>query len=156
MALSQSKLKDNLIEWMQNPYDIKLDALDAFTNAYDDYAQNATATSGGSFVSANSSGLLNTLLTLPDSGTPQIASDIFANAISLYWTGAILTPSNVSVTLTPTTLSTALLPIFSDLNPERTYEQIAELLATAFHTATLTVQTINPTTTPAPTPGVLA
>ena len=87
MALNQTKLKNNLIDWMSNPYAIKLDALDAFTNAYDSYAQDAVATSGGSFVSANSSGLLNTLLTLPDSGTSQIASDIFANAISLYWTG---------------------------------------------------------------------
>lgn len=156
MALNQTKLKNNLINWMSNPYTIKLDALDAFTNAYDSYAQDAVATSGGSFVSANSSGLLNTLLTLPDSGTPQIASDIFANAISLYWTGAVLTPSTVSITLVPATLSSQLLPIFSDLNPERTYEQIAELLAIAFHTATLTVQTINPTTTPTPTPGVLS
>lgn len=156
MPLNQNKLKNNLIDWIENPYSIKVDALDAFTNAYDSYAQDAVATSGGSFVSANSSGLLSTLLTLPDSGTPQIASDIFANAISLYWTGAILTPSTVSVTLVPATLSAQLLSIFSDLNPERTYEQIADLLSTAFHTATLTVQTINPTTTPSPTPGVLS
>lgn len=156
MALSQVTLKNNLIDWMENVSDDKQTALQGFIDAYDSYAQDAIATSGGSFVSANKSGAFSTLITLPEVGTPQTASDIFANSLSTYWIGAILTPSTVSVTFVPSVLSALLLPIFSDINPNRTYEQIANLFANAIHNTTITVQTINPTTSPSPTPGVLA
>lgn len=148
MALVQSKLKDNLVDWMRAVTSNQVEALTNFVDAYDLYAQDASTTSGGNFVSANKAGMLSILLTLPPTGTAINAAEIFALAISTYWIDGVLTPSTVSATFVPDVLKTLLIPIFSDISSEKTYELCAEQLAAAIHTVTLTVATVAPGTPP--------
>lgn len=148
MALAQSKLKDNLVDWMSAVTTDQVEALTNFVDAYDLYAQDATATSGGDFVSANKAEMLSILLTLPPIGTAISAAEIFALAVSTYWIGGVLTPSTVSATFVPDALKSLLIPIFSDVTIEKTYEICADQLATAMHTVTLTVATVAPGTPP--------
>jgi hypothetical protein len=138
---------------MENPKDVTADSVNAFATAYENYAKDAIATSGGSFVSANKTAMVNALLNIPTEGTASEGALLFATAISYFWVGAILTPSTVTATFVPATLASALEPLFSDLDPEKTYSEYATDMASPIHTSTLTVATYNSGSS---TPGVLA
>ena len=144
MALVKSKLKSELETWMNNPSDNVNDAINAFVTAYENYAKSAIATSGGSLVSyPGKTNTITSLLTIPSIGTPLSSATLFATALSLFWVEATLTPSTVTTTFVPATLISALLPTFSNIDPNTTVSQYATDLSTAIHTATLTVITYN-------------
>lgn len=153
MALNKATLKNELETWMNNPKDNVNDAVNTFVTAYENYAKSAIATSGGSLISySGKTDTITSLLTIPTVGTPLSGATLFATALSLFWIGAILTPSTVTATFNPTTLTAALLPIFSNINSNTPVSQYATNLSDAIHMSTITVVTLNAVTA---TPGTL-
>ena len=147
MALDKDKLKTELKKWMDAPSDVKETAIDLFCDSYEKYAEDATATSGGVYESADKALMKSTLMAMPPVGTPVDSALIFANAISSFWIIAVLGVSTVSTPLVPATLAAALLPIFSNISPTETTTTKADAMSTAIHTATLTTITTNGITT---------
>ncbi len=154
MALDKTKLKDNLLEWMngKNDYTTIRLAMEAFIDAYTNYAMDAEDVSGDPPDVVDESGAITVLEQNQIGNTIQDASSIFEQAIIIYWTNGtfvIDTPppgtikpevsANVTTPPVPGQLQSDLLAIFSDISINTTDEQRAQQLADAFDTATKTV-----------------
>ena len=154
MALDKNKLKNNLINWMNGSknYTTKQEALQVFIDAYKNYCLDAQDISTDFPLTLNDFGALSVLINgINNNGTPALAAQIFASAVSTFWVGGtfnLITPPpgtilpeiSATVTTPPDTssLQTSLLNIFSDINSNTTIETKAQQLADALDQATKT------------------
>jgi len=145
MALSADTLKSELASWMGNPATSKTTGISNFATAYENYAKNAISTVGGSYTSANKALLISTLNAgIPAVGTVANAITVFADAISKFWSGAILGASAVtSFSACNTALLASLVTPFNDISVTTTIAIKSAQLSTAIHAATLLVVTTN-------------
>lgn len=182
MTLNKTTLLNELRKFSDETYSgftafpkNKTEAKQKWAAAYDLYASAATDVSGDIVSTKNKAGFQGALL-LDDKNTPMKAAQEFENAFVAYWTGAVFavgippTPAakcpsvggttlwstettSVVTTITPNTLRSLLLPIFTD-NTQKTALTQLQKIADAFHTATTTAVFVLITgldTTPTPT-----
>lgn len=176
MALSASTLKNELLKLMDpdNPNfagfpSSAIAAADNFSNAYATYAQGAADAFGNGVMSAFKP-LFKAALAgwAPSLVQPSPAAALFGNAFAGYWMGAsfgVAIPppgfatvaTNIVVLAIPAPLIAQLQIVFSVTYASA--DAAAQALATAFHTATITVGVlatgVNPTGSPMTLPGVI-
>jgi len=153
MGLNINKLESGLLYWMENQSPITLESITLFADAYEDYAKDAVATSGGSLETYNKQAVIDGLASISPGGSAGSGALLFANALAAFWVGATLPPSVVDESIDPNILISALSAVFSNIS-ETSANWYAEELAKAIDIGTRSVTTVNPTTTP-PTEGVL-
>jgi hypothetical protein len=149
MSLDKTKLKNNLIEWMNAPSNNIEDTAEAFANAYDGYALDAQDISGDSPLVLNKSAILAAFKTLTTIDTAQTAAIKIENGLVLYWTGGLFNllipplgtiPPEISAIVTapiiPPAISTGLGTIFLNIDKEYSTEDRASDMADLLDTAT--------------------
>lgn len=163
MALDKNKLKDSLIDWMNNPTADKVEAAKVFEECFNTYCLDAYDVSGDSPNAMIDGSLSGVVSTLPTSGTPVSAATLIEGGYIKYWTGvtfALTTPPTgtvspelsaiVTVPPVPASISVGLTTIFADLNSDvgTKAKQISDL----FDAVTKTIVTTCVGTNSAPPP----
>jgi len=149
MALSASKLKNEILAIINDPLNFPAsenEAKQRLADAYDNYAQDAVDGSGDGPLSVNKSGF-QSALNFPVGGSAAAAATAFETAVVTYWTGAtfnITTPPIGSLSKVSSTIITPPIPngligvVFADISAGVTADEKAQQVADAIHTMTIT------------------
>lgn len=176
--LNKAKLESELVDVFTEPsYQSPIEVANAWGNAYDAYARDATDASFDRVAVVNKPGFISGMSSFSaQAGTPPSFAQLLDTAFVAYWTGAVFavgvppTPaakcpsvggntifsleiSSTVIVAAPGVLLSNLLPIFSNVTEGQTIRDQARKIADAFHQATTTAVTVLITgldTTPPP------
>lgn len=150
MALSLSKLEDNLETWLDglNSYATALASATEFFTQYKDYAADALDFTGDAVVGASfaeSAARSQLAGAIPPGTASAAAGSAFESAVQLFWASATfattippagwLAETDASVTTPPQAISAGMAAVFAVADPGDTNRDKAEALAAVLHGA---------------------